>query len=307
MHRFKSLSALLHLAVTILMVGLYLNNFAALSDAKIAAPLKEKSETLNMRIVSIGGTITEILYALGSGSEIVAVDSTSRYPKEALTKPNIGYMRRLSAEPILSLDPTKVLAIEDSGPLVVLDQVRDAGQDINLISDKPSLEGVYAKIQEISSAINKQGAGEKLVDELRAGLKPITDTIAKADTRPRVLLLLSFGRGGSPVAAGKNTSADSIISIVGAQNTIEDFEGYKPLSPEVAVTASPDFIITTNRSLGMIGGIDKLIEIPGLSITPAAKNKNIIVMDGLLLLGFGLRIDEALKELGSQLYPELKF
>lgn len=307
MHRLKSLSALLHLAATIFIFGLNLNNFAALSDTKPAALLKEKSETLNMRIVSIGGTITEILYALGSGGEIVAVDSTSRYPKEALTKPNIGYMRRLSAEPILSLDPTKVLAIEDSGPLVVLDQVRDAGQDINLISDEPSLEGVYAKIQEISLAINKQEAGEKLVDELRAGLKPITDTIAKADTRPRVLLLLSFGRGGSPVAAGKNTSADSIISIVGAQNTIEDFEGYKPLSPEVAVTASPDFIITTHRSLGMIGGIDKLIEIPGLSITPAAKNKNIIVMDGLLLLGFGLRIDEALEELGSQLYPELKF
>ena len=307
MHRFKSLSALLHLAATIFIFGLSVGNFSALADAKPAAPLNENSETRNMRIVSIGGTITEILYALGSGSEIVAVDSTSRYPKEALTKPNIGYMRRLSAEPILSLDPTKVLAIEDSGPVVVLDQVRDAGQDINLISDEPSLEGVYVKIQEISSAINKQKAGEKLVNDLRARLKPSIDTIAKADTRPRVLLLLSFGRGGSPVAAGKNTSADSIISIAGAQNTIEDFEGYKPLSPEVAVAASPDFIITTNRSLGMIGGIDKLIEIPGLSITPAAKNKNIIVMDGLLLLGFGLRIDEALEELGSQLYPELKF
>ena len=307
MHRFKTLSALLHLAATLFILGLCLGNFAALSDEKPAAPLKEKSETRNMRIVSIGGTITEILYALGSGSEIVAVDSTSRYPKDALTKPNIGYMRRLSAEPILSLDPTKVLAVEDSGPLVVLDQVREAGQEINLISDEPSLKGVYAKIQEISAAINKQEVGKRLADELRARLKPITDTIAKAETRPRVLLLLSFGSSGSPVAAGKNTSADSIISIVGAQNTIDAFEGYKPLSPEVAVKASPDFIITTNRSLGLIGGIDKLLEIPGLSITPAAKNKNIIAMDGLLLLGFGLRIDEALEKLGSQLYPDLKF
>ena len=307
MHRFKTLSALLHLAATIFIFVLYLGNFAVLSDAKPAAPLKEKSQTRNMRIVSIGGTITEILYALGSGSEIVAVDSTSRYPKDALTKPNIGYMRRLSAEPILSLDPTKVLAVEDSGPLVVLDQVREAGQEINLISDEPSLKGVYAKIQEISAAINKQEVGKRLADELRARLKPITDTIAKAETRPRVLLLLSFGSGGSPVAAGKNTSADSIISIVGAQNTIDAFEGYKPLSPEVAVKASPDFIITTNRSLGLIGGIDKLLEIPGLSITPAAKNKNIIAMDGLLLLGFGLRIDEALEKLGSQLYSDLKF
>ena len=130
MHRFKTLSALLHLAAIIFIFVLYLGNFAVLSDAKPAAPLKEKSQTRDMRIVSIGGTITEILYALGSGSEIVAVDSTSRYPKDALTKPNIGYMRRLSAEPILSLDPTKVLAVEDSGPLVVLDQVREAGQEI---------------------------------------------------------------------------------------------------------------------------------------------------------------------------------
>ena len=65
MHRFKTLSALLHLVATIFIFGLCLGNFTVLSDAKPAAPLTEKSEIRNMRIVSIGGTITEILYALG--------------------------------------------------------------------------------------------------------------------------------------------------------------------------------------------------------------------------------------------------
>ncbi|MEL6964888.1 MAG: ABC transporter substrate-binding protein, partial [Pseudomonadota bacterium] len=87
------------------------------------------------RIVSIGGSVTEIIYALGAGDRLVAVDSTSLYPDVATELPDVGYMRRLSAEPILALEPDHILAIADAGPAPVLDQLREAGVEITMIED----------------------------------------------------------------------------------------------------------------------------------------------------------------------------
>ena len=255
------------------------------------------------RVVSVGGAVTEIIYALGLSDRIVAVDSTSSYPEEAASKPNVGYMRRLAAEPILSLEPSMVLAVEDAGPPAVLDQMREAGLPVALIPDDPSPAGVLDKIERVAAALGEEEKGRALAARLKGKLDALVTAVARFPMRPRVLFLLSIGRGGALLAAGRKTAAAAIIELAGGVNAVDAFEGYKPLSPEAAVAAAPDVILVTNRSLRLLGGRAGLLGIPEIALTPAGQGRRIIAMDGLLLLGFGPRTGIAIEQLAKRLHP----
>ena len=256
----------------------------------------------NRRIVSVGGAVTEIIYALGLANRIVAVDTTSRYPAEAASKPNVGYMRRLSAEPILALESSVVLAVADSGPPAVLDQLREAGLPVVLIPDDPSPAGVLEKIAHVAAALGVREKGATLAARLKMNLDAVSAVVVDLEVRPRVLFLLSIGRGGAPLAAGRKTAAAAIIELAGGVNAVDAFEGYKPLSPEAAIAAAPDVILVNNRSLRLLGGREGLLGIPEIKLTPAGQNRRIVAMDGLLLLGFGPRISVAIAQLVRQLH-----
>ena len=255
------------------------------------------------RLVSIGGSVTEIVYALGLADYVIAVDSTSRYPDEVASKPNVGYMRQLAAEPILALEPSLVLAVEDAGPPAVLDQLREAGLRVVLIPDDPSPLGVIDKIERVATALDEQEMGKALKARLETELNALGTAVASLQSRPRVLFLLSVDGRGTALAAGRKTSAAGIIELAGGANAMNAFEGYKPLSPEAAVAAAPDVILVTNRSLELLGGPDGLIGIPEIALTPAGQNGRIVAMDGLLLLGFGPRTGYAVEQLARRLHP----
>ena len=255
------------------------------------------------RVVSVGGAVTEIIYALGLSDRIVAVDSTSYYPEEAASKPNVGYMRRLAVEPILALEPSMVLAIEDAGPPAVLDQMREAGLPVVLIPDDPSPAGVLEKIMRVAVTLGEEEKGRALAARLKGKLDTLAAAVVRLPMRPRVLFLLSIGRGGAPLAAGRKTAAAAIIELAGGVNAVDAFEGYKPLSPEAAVAAAPDVILVTNRSLRLLGGRTGLLRIPEIALTPAGQGRRIIAMDGLLLLGFGPRTGIAIERFAKRLHP----
>ena len=257
----------------------------------------------SQRVVSVGGSVTEIIYALGLSDRIVAVDSTSYYPEEATSKPNVGYMRRLAAEPILALEPSMVLAIEDAGPPAVLDQIREAGLPVVLIPDYPSPVGVLDKIARVAAALGEEEKGRTLTAHLKVDLEALSTAVARLPVRPRVLFLLSIGGGGAPLAAGRKTSAAAIIELAGGVNAVDAFEGYKPLSPEAVVAAVPDVILVTNRSLRLLGGRAGLLGIPEIALTPAGQSRRVVAMDGLLLLGFGPRTGIAIEQVAKRLHP----
>ncbi|MGH6947861.1 MAG: heme/hemin ABC transporter substrate-binding protein [Kiloniellales bacterium] len=256
------------------------------------------------RIVSVGGAITEILYALGLEERIVAVDTTSLYPQQVAEKPDVGYMRQLAAEPILALEPTLVLVEEDSGPPAVLDQLREAGVPVVAVADDYSAEGVLEKIGRIAAAVGEEARGEALIARVRDEIESVRASLGEVAARPRVLFLLSLGKG-APLAAGRRTSADGIIALAGGRNAIDGFERYKPLSPEAAVAAAPDVIVVTSRSLALLGGNEGVLAMPEVALTPAGEHGRVIAIDGLLLLGFGPRIATAIRMLAQALHPEL--
>lgn len=244
------------------------------------------------RIVSLGGGVTETLFALGVGDSVVAVDVSSIYPEAAVKRPKVGYIRATSAEGIASMKPEIVIASEALGPPTVKTQLDASGIRLELVPEAKSIASASARIRAIGALVAKKAEAEALAQAV--------ETIAAAPnpkgTPPRVIFLFAHGGSGFQVA-GDNTGAATMIAAAGGVNAVSGYEGYRPLTPESAIAAKPDIILVTSRSLGAVKGAAGLWKTPGVALTPAGKNKRLVVMGDLKLLGFGPRTGEAITEL----------
>jgi iron complex transport system substrate-binding protein len=258
------------------------------------------------RIVSVGGSITEILYELGADKRIVAVDSTSQFPPRALTeKKNVGYMRALSPEGVLGVAPTLILALHGAGPPQTLSVLDSAGIPMVMVGDEYSGDGILRKIELIAKTMHLEERGQCLANRVRGDLKSLAQWRTGIDRPLRVVFVMSFVNGRAMVA-GRKTAADGIIRMAGATNAADQFEGYKQLEDEAVVAAQPDAVLVMVR-----GGADPLTakEVfahPGFALTPAASRNAFVAMDGLYLLGFGPRTASAARDLAQKLYPDLQ-
>ncbi len=256
------------------------------------------------RIVSIGGAVTEILYALGLSERIAAVDATSLYPDEALKqKPSVGYFRALSAEGVLGLNPSLVLAIDGAGPKETLAVLEAASVPFVRIPDPYSADGIVEKIRMIAAATGVRERGECLVARVNADLQALARQREAIKTKAKVLFVISF-LNGKPMVAGRNTAADGIIRMAGAVNAIDVYEGYKQISDEAVIAASPDTVLSMQRGRDNIDA-KTVFSHAAFTLTPAAARKSFVAMDGLYLLGFGPRTATAARDLAETLYPSL--
>ncbi|WP_417515656.1 heme/hemin ABC transporter substrate-binding protein [Minwuia sp.] len=256
------------------------------------------------RLLSLGGSVTEIVYALGAQDRLVGVDSTSFFPEAAQALPNVGYLRRLSAEPVLALTPDLIIAEADAGPPEALAQLRAAGVAIVSVPDEPDIGGVLAKIDHVAAALGLHEKGAELARRVSTRYAGVRERVARVAARPKVMFVLSAGKG-APLVAGTGTSATAIIEMAGGQNPIDGFPDYRPMTPEAGINAQPDVILVTERTLKLLGGMDRVRDLPGIQGTPAARNSAIVAMDGLLLLGFGPRTPDAVWQLALRLHPGL--
>ena len=248
------------------------------------------------RIISVGGDVTEILYAIGAGDAIVAVDTTSRHPEAATALPDVGYMRRLSAEPILALAPDHIIAIADAGPKDAIAILRQAGVRFTEIPDDPSVAGALAKIQAVADAAGKGEAGQELAADTEKRISAALAAVPEGQARPKALFLLSVGRGAL-MAGGRESSADAMIKLAGGENIASGFTGYKPFEPEAMLALDPDIIIVTKRTLLALGGVEQMRTQPQFAATSAARTGRIVAFDGAMLLGFGVRMADAIEAL----------
>lgn len=257
------------------------------------------------RILSIGGDVTEIIYALGAGNRIVAVDTTSQFPETALKeKKNVGYMRALSSEGCLSVDATVIFASERSGPPEVVKSLKATSVPYVEIPDQYSAQGIVAKVRLIARAIGADAEADKLATQVDGDFAALAANTAKIKRRVRVLFVLGVQNGRVSVG-GLNTSADAILKLAGADNVATHVNGFRPLPDEAIVELAPEVIVGMRRTDSGTHDLDQLLALKGVQSTPAGTNKRIIVMDGLYLLGFGPRAPAAARDLMGKLYPEL--
>ena len=280
--------------------------FAGLLSFSLAMPLaaQELHEfTDSSRLVSIGGSLTEIIYALGEESRLVARDQTALYPEAALALPDVGYMRALAPEGVLSVSPTALLVIEGSGPPEALDVLSHAGVEYQSIPEAYSAEGVLAKVRAVGQALGVTDKAEALATELETALSAVAAQTASITERKRVLFVLSMD-GGKIQASGTGTAADGIIALAGATNAIDDYAGYKALTEEAIIQAAPDVILMMDRGGDHAATDEQLIGNPAIALTEAGRNHAIIRLEGSYLLGFGPRTADAVSDLVDALYGQ---
>lgn len=241
------------------------------------------------RVVTLGGSVTEIVYALGQGNKLVGDDLSSLYPAEATRLPRVGYYRAVPLEGVLALRPDLVLASEQSGPPDVLERLAKAGVKVVMVSDAPSVQSLETRIKQVADTLGVPQAGADLIAETQQGLKA-----AEALPASGASAALLLNRTGTPQGAGGGTAADLIMQLAGLKNVLHAQSGYKPVSAEGIGALAPKVIIVTEASAVASGGVAKLAQQPGLSSTPAAQRNCIVVMDDLLALGTGPRLGEAI-------------
>lgn len=262
------------------------------------APLADTS-----RLVVAGGAITEILYALGAADSIVAVDSTSLYPPEALkTKANVGYFRALSTEGVLAMRPSAIIASDKAGPAEVIKALRGASVPLVEIDDRPEPDALVVRVRHIARLVGKISEGEALAQSITDGFAALERKRRTVATPKRAIFVLSLQNGRMTVA-GKNSSADSMLHLAGAQNCADGVDGFKPITNEALVALNPDVIIVGNHG-GPVARVTELMRVPGIELTVAGRNRSFIEMDSLFLLGFGPRAPRAAGELMAALYPQ---
>ncbi|PNM65530.1 hemin ABC transporter substrate-binding protein [Vibrio vulnificus] len=272
----------------------------ALLSTTLSLPLQAAQE----RIISAGSAVTELILALHAEQSLVAVDVTSQLP-EGQPLPKIGYHRRLSAEGLLALSPTKLIGSDEMGPAPVLQQLKSTGVDIEVVNTQANVDGLKARIDQIAAILNKSQEAQQLkslVDQQVQSLKANQPTVQKKKV---LFLLIHEGRAAN--VAGTDTTPDAIIRLAGAINPAADrITAYKPLSSESMVEMQPDVILVSGRSFEKLGGPDAIIKMmPLLAATPAGQNKQIMAIDGAALVGgLGLKSLAEAKRLNQLLYTQ---
>ncbi|MEM9761208.1 MAG: ABC transporter substrate-binding protein [Pseudomonadota bacterium] len=256
------------------------------------------------RIVVAGGDLTEIVFALGRGDRVVGVDQTSTWPPEAVNRSQIGYVRRISPEGILSLAPDLVLAAHDAGPEIAFEQLAAAGVRIARAPEAKTADQIAGKIAFVGRALGRSAEAEQMARQVSEALDEIRAKIATLEgRRPRVLFILSF-QSGAPLIGGTETTADRMITLAGGENAGASVSGYKPMSREAIIAAAQDIVLMMSQHAERFGGIDTILARPEIALTPAGQAGRAVAMDGMLLLGFGPRTPQAITELARALHAE---
>ena len=252
------------------------------------------------RLVVAGGSLTELIYALGVGNRVVGVDETTSFPPETASLPHIGYWKQLNSEGILSLHPDSVFTWQDAGPQIVIDQLRAQKVNVVTLPRVPStLYQMYANIRELAQRLDVPERGEALVTEIEQRLARVSQRAAEKGAPVKALFILSPG-GGAPQVAGKGSVADGILTLAGAQNVATHAQ-YKAWSAESLIAANPEVIVVTTQMVN--GDLQRLSAIAGITHTRAWKNQRIVTVDQALILGMGPRVADAVDILHQQFWP----
>ncbi|MGR3712074.1 MAG: heme/hemin ABC transporter substrate-binding protein [Shimia sp.] len=261
-----------------------------------------QAQANGQRIVSVGGAVTEIVFALGEEDRLVARDITSNHPSAALALPDVGYIRRLSAEGVLSVNPDMILAEPGAGPIETLELLRAAAVPIIEIPEGFSREAIRGRILGVADALGVSPKGQALANAVDRDIDAALAQVTGAGER-KVLFVLSAA-GGRVMAAGANTSADAIITLAGGQNAAVGFDGFKPMTEEAIVTSGADVILMMDRSGDHELSNADIRAHPALGQTPAGRAGQVLRMDGMMLLGFSVRTAEAITALSAALVED---
>lgn len=251
------------------------------------------------RLITLGGDITEVVYLLGAQNLLVGTDTTSLYPAAAQQTPKVGYFRQLSAEGLLALKPSAVITSSEAGPPLALEQIRNAGVQVEIIRATRDWNEVRAKVAAVGRATRREAQAQALQARLDAQWRAaLAEVAAWRGRKPRALFILAHG--ATPSVAAEDTKADALIRLIGCSNAMQGQRGYRPMTPEGLAQAAPDVLLTTTQGLEAQGGAERFWQRPGMALVPAYASRRLIALDALEMLGFGPRLPQTVRKLHQQ-------
>lgn len=255
------------------------------------------------RIVPLAGNIAEVVFALGAGEQVVGRDISATFA-EAADLPLVTRAHDVSAESVLSLRPTLVIADEETGPPEALDQIRNVGVPVLVLERPARVEDIAPRIERIATALGIPDAAEPLIADLTDRIEEVRATVPDGPS-PRVAFLYVRGQAAVYLLGGPGAGPDSLIAHAGGRDAgtaIGLDDPFTPITSEAMVQAAPDVLLLTTSGLESVGGIDGLVEIPGIAQTPAGRDRRVITVEDGLLFSFSSRTPEAIARIADQLH-----
>jgi iron complex transport system substrate-binding protein len=268
---------------------------------------KEIDGKKDMRIVCLSKHLTEMVFALGKGHNIVAVDLSSTYPDSAKLLKTVGYHRALSPESIIAMTPGLVIHSNDIGPETVLPQITRAGLNIKAFGGANTIDSAKLLLKELGKFFGVEKKADSIITSMSAGITKAADTLKALNIKDSLrILIIHFGLRNNNyfVMSGRNGVGDKMIRLAGCTPALYDGKGAREMSAEAVALANPDIIIATDFGYDRMGSMDKFItSVPGVSLTDAGKNKRIVRFEEHDLIYFGPRTGDNVIKLINLLHP----
>ncbi|MFE2012545.1 hemin ABC transporter substrate-binding protein [Streptomyces sp. NPDC059491] len=258
------------------------------------------------RIVPLSGSLSEIVFTLGLGDRVVARDITATF-EQAADLPVVTRAHDVSAESVLSLRPTLVLAEATTGPAEAVAQIRDAGIPLVVVAPARELPDVDARIDAVAAALGVPGSGTELRRRTQERIAAVREGVPAGGARPRVAFLYVRGSAAVYLLGGAESGASSLLEAAGAIDAGKESgltKDFTPITSEALAQAAPDALLVMSKGLASVGGIDGLVKIPGVAETPAGAARRVVTVDDGVLLNYGPRTDRVLASLVDQLHGE---
>ncbi|MFE9533906.1 hemin ABC transporter substrate-binding protein [Streptomyces sp. NPDC006691] len=260
------------------------------------------------RVVPLTGSLSEIVFTLGLGRQVVARDITATF-EQAAKLPVVTRAHDVSAESVLSLKPTLVLADTTTGPAEAVDQIRAAGIPLVVVEPAKSLADVDRRIETVAAALGVPDAGAELKSRTDQRISAARATPRKSGAKPRVAFLYLRGSASVYLLGGAGSGASSLIEAAGGVDAGKESgltKDFTAITSEALAKAAPDAILVMSKGLASVGGIEGLLKVPGVAETPAGLDRRVVSIDDGVLLNYGPRTDEVLTSLVDQLYAKAK-
>ena len=256
-----------------------------------------KTDSENHRIITVGGSVTEIVYSLGLGNQVVAVDQSSTIPDAISDLPQVGYIRHISAEGILSLMPSLILTTSDIGPDNAIKQLKESGLKIKIFDSPKNYQDVIKLVTEIAKTLNVIDKAYEITSTLRRDYDIIEKISLSLTLPPRIAFFMDATNSGSFNTAGDNTRANYLIELIGGKNIYKHiFKRYNKISSESILDGNPDVILIAC----MYGNSlieNEIYNNAIYSSINAVKKKQVLTIDLGSHLTFGTNIANAAKNL----------
>jgi iron complex transport system substrate-binding protein len=256
------------------------------------------------RIVTLGPSSLESLFAIGAGAQVVGREEFSTYPESALEVPSVGSLwGELPTEAILALEPDLVIAPEIISPEQI-QTLEDLGLTVFFQANPLDFEGLWNNLRDLAILSGHSQQAEALIADLDSRVAKVVAKIEPLAERPSVFYELDATDPQNPYTVGAGTFIDTIISMAGGYNIGSVLEGeYAPISSEEIIAQNPQIILLADAPYGITP--ESVAARAGWDVISAVMSGALYEFDPFLVSVPGPRLVDGLEAMAKIIHPEV--